>query len=54
MSSWNYGGFSSSNPIEDQLVNTNILDEFSSDDNLKTFHMIIKLFQSLRWSTIQI
>jgi len=32
MSSWNYGGSSSSNPIEDEPVIPDIMDEFTSDD----------------------
>jgi len=32
MSSWNYGGSSSSNPIEDESIISNIMDEFTSDD----------------------
>jgi len=32
MSSWNYGGSFSSNPIEDEPVIPDIVDKFSSDD----------------------
>ena len=32
MSSWNYGASSSSNPIEDESVIPDIVDEFTSDD----------------------
>ena len=32
MSSWNYGGSSSSNPIEDEPVIADIVEEFTCDD----------------------
>jgi len=32
MSSWNYGGSSSSNPIDDEPIIPDIVEEFTSDD----------------------
>ena len=52
MSSWNYGGSSSSNPIEDEPVIPDIVEEFTFDDFMKTMQMIKKLFQFLLWITI--